>query len=772
MEIKKSYNYFTPTRPTALDSFPHGLLYCGKKAGDSMNIVKIFLASSIVEFEQERDKLAARIRGLNNKYVNNDIYFQLDICEDYSDALTHGRKQEEYNDLIRECHFFFALIGANVGQFTLEEINVAREQFKKNGSALSPKIVVFFQKLPTEAQSAEVIRLKDELRESYPPEFEHVSEVTRDIYFELADGGAFFDAAALEAGRVEHGRLLARIAENRQKIKALKKSSHGEITEENQYDLAPLYQENAELAKAALSDWEEIYDCAFFWHKLGYHLKAIKAGADLEAFKARYVPDEEPDDRAALQNLLGDCYAALERYEDAETRYRAALEIYRPLAEAEPDEYSPDLAETCVKLAEICAKTYRFEAAERLYREALACYLRDWEAYAAEIAEACRAALGVMGQELDGASDVWRIDVRRAEEAEILRTAEEAFAAYWECGEEATEEAEAARDKLSHWLDAFPCPDTAAALMTKIEAKAWELTQDTPEDYKRALSKICFSEANWLRVHNHMEPAETLARKSLEICRELQENDNIAASCNLLATILSYINRPNETEQHYQESIEIVRKLAQQDPTAFEPALAINYNNLANLLYQTKRYAEAEKRHRKALEIQRKLARQDPTQFEPGLARSCYNLANLLRNMKRYGEAEIFCREALKIRRKLARQDPATFDPALAMSCSNMANLLRHTGRHEEAEEFFREALEIYRRLAAQDPAQFEPDLASTCYNYGALLLYGKGEPATALAYFDEAIALLEKYPHYENLLNDAKRARRDCLGYPGTLTI
>ncbi len=40
-----------------------------------MNIVKTFLASSIVEFEQERKELNRLIRKLNDRYAHHDIYF-------------------------------------------------------------------------------------------------------------------------------------------------------------------------------------------------------------------------------------------------------------------------------------------------------------------------------------------------------------------------------------------------------------------------------------------------------------------------------------------------------------------------------------------------------------------------------------------------------------------------------------------------------------------------------------------------------------------------
>lgn len=45
-----------------------------------MKYIKLFIASSIVEFAQERASLSDFIRSLNDIYVPRGIYFQLTIC--------------------------------------------------------------------------------------------------------------------------------------------------------------------------------------------------------------------------------------------------------------------------------------------------------------------------------------------------------------------------------------------------------------------------------------------------------------------------------------------------------------------------------------------------------------------------------------------------------------------------------------------------------------------------------------------------------------------
>lgn len=120
-----------------------------------MKYIKLFIASSIIEFAQERASLSDFIRSLNDIYVPRGIYFQLTICEDLSNAVAKDRKQAEYNQTIRESQYFYILFGrgsdrADDAIYTIEEFDTALDQFRKAGA---PKIYTYFRQLP-EGESA------------------------------------------------------------------------------------------------------------------------------------------------------------------------------------------------------------------------------------------------------------------------------------------------------------------------------------------------------------------------------------------------------------------------------------------------------------------------------------------------------------------------------------------------------------------------------------------------------------------------------------------
>ena len=125
-----------------------------------MKYFKLFIASSIVEFAQERASLSDFIRSLNDIYVPRGIYFQLTICEDFSNAVAKDRKQAEYNQTIREAQYFYILFGrgsdrADDAIYTIEEFDTALNQFRKAGA---PKIYTYFRQLPEGESASKNIR--------------------------------------------------------------------------------------------------------------------------------------------------------------------------------------------------------------------------------------------------------------------------------------------------------------------------------------------------------------------------------------------------------------------------------------------------------------------------------------------------------------------------------------------------------------------------------------------------------------------------------------
>jgi len=102
---------------------------------------KIFLASSS-ELKEDREQFEILINRKNKDWVDRGVFLKLIVWEDFFDAVSKTRLQDEYNQAIRECDVFVMLFCTKVGQYTGEEFENAFGQFK---STNKPFIFTYFK---------------------------------------------------------------------------------------------------------------------------------------------------------------------------------------------------------------------------------------------------------------------------------------------------------------------------------------------------------------------------------------------------------------------------------------------------------------------------------------------------------------------------------------------------------------------------------------------------------------------------------------------------
>lgn len=120
-----------------------------------MKTIKIFLASS-EELANDRNAFGNLVRRLDRIYENRGIRIDLFPWEDHDAAYNNRRKQDEYNDEVRASDMFLVLFYKKAGQFTIEEFNVATEEFRRTG--INPKIYVYCRKLETGEKECDELR--------------------------------------------------------------------------------------------------------------------------------------------------------------------------------------------------------------------------------------------------------------------------------------------------------------------------------------------------------------------------------------------------------------------------------------------------------------------------------------------------------------------------------------------------------------------------------------------------------------------------------------
>ncbi|MEM8674897.1 MAG: COR domain-containing protein [Cyanobacteria bacterium P01_G01_bin.67] len=109
-----------------------------------LKIIRIFLASSS-ELKDDREQFEIFINRTNKEYTKDSIFLELILWEDFIDAMSATRLQDEYNNAIAGCDIFVSLFHTKVGKYTEEEFSKAYETFKSNDK---PLIYTYFKDEP------------------------------------------------------------------------------------------------------------------------------------------------------------------------------------------------------------------------------------------------------------------------------------------------------------------------------------------------------------------------------------------------------------------------------------------------------------------------------------------------------------------------------------------------------------------------------------------------------------------------------------------------
>jgi len=100
-----------------------------------LRTIKIFLASSS-ELKEDRDGFELHFLRKNKDYSRQGFKVEVLRWENFLDAMSETRLQEEYNEAVRNCDIFVSLFKTKTGKYTEEEFNVAHRSFKDSGRPL------------------------------------------------------------------------------------------------------------------------------------------------------------------------------------------------------------------------------------------------------------------------------------------------------------------------------------------------------------------------------------------------------------------------------------------------------------------------------------------------------------------------------------------------------------------------------------------------------------------------------------------------------------
>ena len=654
-----------------------------------MKKIRIFLASSINDLYAERQEISNFICRTLRKAFGNAVDFELEMCEDDMGLVSKERKQDAYNQYIRESDYLYILFYHDAGEFTVEEFQAAYDRFRETDK---PKIIPFVKVLAegekgTEALETFIRYMREELQHYYV-EFRHVDTVKLRILMALAQDPELHMTVKLQDSEVVVNEQILKDEEGGSAINV---------------DNIPFYRNHDAIGRLRTEASE---------------LESALMDARMEAVK-------DPSNQQKWNEIT-----------------RISQELNQK--QEELHEFEMKLLETSMRLTKLTTDgsyiTPRTQKAIELFEqgdmeEALA--VLDKDAFEADLRRAEIAAEAINHQmEALVKERLTLIDILMSRG--ITKESVEEIISNYERMWKIT---------LAHNLDLRWATDYMNFLRKqndhsqamRIGEKLYHIYKGRENVSEEEWANFC-SDLAYLYQNNHrIQEAEELYGIALSIFRKLATGLSsslklkLAITCNNFANFYKNGKHMYQADSLYTEALTICRRLSKNNPTVYEPYVAMILDSIGTWCMNLKRFAKAEVNYQEALNIRCHWAEAFPAMYEPDVAATCNNLGLLYTNMGRYSDAETFFMKALFIRERLETVNPAAYGPYVAEICNNFAIMYRKCNDFEKAKKLYEKALKIYTHFANLEPSTYERDVALICYNLSLLYTEDQLEEKTTL---------------------------------------
>jgi len=661
-----------------------------------MTTIHIFLGSSLDELHLDRMEIGNYVRKLNDIYRDRDVYIKLYECEDENAAMVKGRKQEEYNEEIRQSDIFLVLFYNKAGQYTIEEFHEAYKQFQKTGA---PAILTCFRQGEGYAPEQSVLEFMDDLGEQlghYFKRYTHIDSVKLTLLLQMKlmklDVPIEVEESLITVGGTPVLTL--------KNIPMWAKNADFQSLKEQYQACERAYLD----AKAATTD--PVTDPVFLraseqWNEAKKALRELEQelfsialkieeknndGTLTERQRKAYELMEQGDAEGA-NNIL-DLHEILDDVEHAETLAQQA--------DKKLEQHVQEMLQKIEILKTQVQKTSRFEEIQEIFEEAVA---------------------------LEKRRNLKKIAMRKY--VSYLYNQKDYNHAI-PLAERYLKDIEQHGDKsqiadAANLLGALHVGTNQMGLAKQeyLQAKGIyeQLVTENPSVYQPYLARTCNNLGVLYKDTNQMELAEQEYLRAKKIREQLVAanpsacQSDLASVCNNLGVLYEKINRMDKAEQELLRATEIYEQLAVENPSVYQLDLATSCNNLGILYKHTKRMDKAEQEYLQAKEIREQLAVENPSAYQPDLASTCNNLGVLYADTKRLNLAEREYFRAKKIYEQLAIENPLAYKPHFAISCNNLGILYVDTKRMDKAEQELLWARKIYEQLIKISPEQYMPYL-------------------------------------------------------------
>ncbi len=497
-----------------------------------------------------------------------------------------------------------------------------------------------------------------------------------------------------ELDEIERNLLNERIAvveEYRLRILALKAQARWEEVRENYAKAVEQVQNRPQMPKTIM------YEYASFLFQQTHYEKCIEI---CQALDGQFGVDGCTDQRlkGKIDNLCGLSYYKIGSYQEAYQRLLSSMQIRKRLSE-EDSSLKLEYAESCTNLARVYYYLDRHGEADELYRQAISVYSQAEESddVCIKIADV-QMSLADLYYQTNKHKEAEELSAKALEVCKRLAETQPSYLEY--VANIGSRLAHINRAILSHrFSDMY--------FVGSLELRS-RLLPYGKRVFSALLKTICRMLSEEYEAQGYVKYAKTLQHCSTSI-------DSSANLKNELAeTDFSYYGKTvdcRKIEEWGLQALDIRRKLARNNPEAYESSVAESCKNLAETYLLSDEFDKAERYLEESLEIQKRLMSFKGESENGALAATDCVFAELYSETNRFEKAEKAYKSAINIYRSLS------FTNELARTYNHLGRLYCKFGKKDEALDCYFNSIVLYISLYRKSPGAYIDRIVNVCAN-------------------------------------------------------
>jgi tetratricopeptide (TPR) repeat protein len=571
-----------------------------------MKRIRIFLASSITDLKFDRIEIGNFFRQLNDIYIENGIYFDLVMCEDYDNGIALEGKQSEFDRLLCDSELVFFVFFNKVGEYTRHEFEIALDSYKVSKK---PKIVTYFKYVTTVEEATEDVRcfmnmLDTELRHYYNV-YREIDTLKLGMFMQIKFMRLDNSELTIESGKVMYGKT--QIAETKnipmfecnEKLKNLKDKL---IDAESKFRSAKV----AFLKSGNDDDYLAFSDAASEKEKIEKELRQLENAVLLAAEKMY----ETTTDGRVLSEKQKQAYRYMEKGE-----WELALAIL------DKNEIISELSHN-QSLGDGIIERIAVNVGELLQR--------------IEVLRAAGLDRKVIDEILSLYDTVYDVTVKYGLDLKPIAQ----YVAFLHDDISQTDKAEQIAKKLAYF---YEDPDKNVSLEDRVELVFLR-------------GKICIGLKKY-------DDAIEMLEGGIKISDELyvKEGARVAALCggvrNIMANALFFSKKKSESYVYYEDAKYYYQIAYDYDPQENKTWLAMIYDNYGNIIEQVEEdFDMALEYHIKALRLYYE-AMEENEKHKKSLSRVYHNTALCYKKLGVFDKSEQYLLEAIRLREEIRQKN-------------------------------------------------------------------------------------------------------------------